>query len=321
MPDLYCVRADYGKYTQDFLDGGFAAYGLLNERDLTGVLDREDLYPIYKEVLPNEVNNHVIGKGVGQLARFLFEMKQGDYVLTRAADTEFFHWGVVLDDTYEFATKPGHCPYRHRRRVQWNTTKIRRSDLSVPLQNTLRSLLSVFGVEAKSEFFELIGKKEFVEAKKSSTDAYSVALERILTLTDTEFEELVAYLLTAMGFEETRHTGKTGDGGVDAEGTLDVGGLAKIALKVQAKRYKVSSRINEKTVREFRGSIPNGAQGAFITTCDFQGKAHDTATDPKFPRIGLVNGRQLVDLLTEHWAAIPEDVRDKLGLRSGLVLA
>ncbi|WP_424950315.1 restriction endonuclease [Deinococcus sp.] len=96
--------------------------------------------------------------------------------------------------------------------------------------------------------------------------------------------------------------------------------LAGPALRVHS-RYKLSSRITEKTVREFRGSIPNGAQGAFITTSDFQAKAHDTATQAGFPRIGLVNGRQLVDLLTEHWEAIPDEVREKLGLRSGLVLA
>ncbi|WP_424950317.1 restriction endonuclease [Deinococcus sp.] len=238
MPNLYCVRADYGKYTQDFLDGGFVAYGLMNDRDLSGVPDKEALYPIYKEVFPSEENNHVIGKGVGQLARFLFEMKAGDHVLTRAEEAEFFHWGVIVNNSYEFAVQPGHCPYPHRRKVKWNSARVRRSDMSVPLQNTMRSLLSVFTVEAKSEFFELIGKREFVEAKKSSSDAYEVALERVLTLTDKEFEELVVYLLTAMGFEETQHTGKTGDGGVDAQGTLDVGGLARIALKVQAKRLE-----------------------------------------------------------------------------------
>ena len=37
-----------------------------------------------------------------------------------------------------------------------------------------------------------------------------------------------------------------------------------------------------------------------------------------FPRIGLVNGRQLVDLLVERWGEIPQEFRDRLGLRPGV---
>ncbi len=41
-----------------------------------------------------------------------------------------------------------------------------------------------------------------------------------------------------------------------------------------------------------------------------------------FPRIGLINGKQLVDILSEHWDEIemPSDFKDKLGLKMGLVL-
>ena len=52
---------------------------------------------------------------------------------------------------------------------------------------------------------------------------------------------------------------------------------------------------------------------------DFQAKAAETALEPGFPRIGLVNGRQLVDLLVEHWADIPPDFQERLGLKPGLV--
>jgi hypothetical protein len=40
-----------------------------------------------------------------------------------------------------------------------------------------------------------------------------------------------------------------------------------------------------------------------------------------FPRIGLINGHQLVDLLVEHWEDIPPEFRDRLGLKPGLVIA
>jgi hypothetical protein len=38
-------------------------------------------------------------------------------------------------------------------------------------------------------------------------------------------------------------------------------------------------------------------------------------------RIRLVNGRQLVDLLVEHWEDIPTEFHTSLGPKRGLVLA
>ena len=45
----------------------------------------------------------------------------------------------------------------------------------------------------------------------------------------------------------------------------------------------------------------------------------DVALEPGFPRIGLINGRQLVDLLVEHWSDIPQEFQERLGLKPGLV--
>jgi hypothetical protein len=133
-------------------------------------------------------------------------------------------------------------------------------------------------------------------------------------------EILVGHLLTALGFEGSEVIGKTGDRGVDATGELNVANLAKVKVFVQAKRYKLGSRITANTVRQLRQAIPFGGQGAFITTADFQNTAHETALEQGFPRIGLVNGRQLVDLLVEHWEDIPAEFQTSLGLKRGLVL-
>lgn len=46
-----------------------------------------------------------------------------------------------------------------------------------------------------------------------------------------EFEILVGHLLTALGFEGSEVTGKTGDGGVDATGELNVSNLAKVSAQ------------------------------------------------------------------------------------------
>ena len=109
--------------------------------------------------------------------------------------------------------------------------------------------------------------------------------------------------------------------GVDATGILNVSNLAKVKVFVQAKRYKRGSKINANVVKQLRTAIPVGGQGAFITTADFQSSASEVAVEQGFSRIGLINGRQLVDLLVEHWQDIPEEFRDRLGLRIGLIRA
>jgi restriction endonuclease Mrr len=90
---------------------------------------------------------------------------------------------------------------------------------------------------------------------------------------------------------------------------------------VQAKRYKLGARINANTVKALRQNIPSNGQGAFITTADYQTSAKKIANEAGFPRIGLINGNQLVDILVEHWEDIPDEFKEKLNLKVGLVLA
>jgi HJR/Mrr/RecB family endonuclease len=323
MPEVYCVRAEFGKLTKHFLKGGYVAVGWIDSVDLSTVLTKTHLYPIYKSAHPNDTSNIVIGQQVGQIARFLFDIQAGDYVVTPDSDTELLHVGVVESSpSYIFSDMSDGCPYRHRRNVKWLDGAFNRSAFSVPFQNTMRSSLTVFNVSQKENFFETIGRKDLVHhLQRGSYDPNRAVLDQLLELNDKEFEILITYLLAAMGFEGAEHTGKSGDGGVDATGELNVANLAKIKLFVQAKRYRPGNKILARDVKALRQSIPAGGQGAFITTADFQLKAYDSALEQGFPRIGLVNGRQLVDLLVEHWIDIPEDFKSKLGLKPGLVRA
>jgi restriction system protein len=324
MTELYCVRADFGNYTEHFINGNYIAIGWLSGTDLTNIKNRDELYPIYKVEHPADTSNLVIGQQVGQIARFLLEIKAGDYVITPSSDTEYIYYGVVEDDTsYFYSDGSDGCPYLHRRKMKWNRTTIQRSAFSVPFQNTIRSSLTVFYISHKKNFFETIGKKELIPAidLHSEYDYYTTVLNKILELDDKEFEILITHLLTALGFEGSEHRGRVGDGGVDATGELNVSNLAKVKVFVQAKRYKLGTKINPNTVKALRQSIPFGGQGAFIATCDFQSAAKDVALEQGFPRIGLINGSQLVDILVEHWEDIPEEFKIKLNLKLGLVVS
>lgn len=324
MPELFCVRAEFGKYTDHFLKGNFIGIGWIKNTDLSKISTRDELYPIYKKEHPLDTSNVVIGQQVGQIARFLLEIKSGDYVITPSSDTDYIYYGIVEDDpSYFYSNGSDGCPYVHRRKIKWHKTPITRSSFSVPFQNTIRSSLTCFYISHKKNFFETIGKKNLIPDLDTNIeyDYYTTVLNRILELDPTEFEILITHLLTALGFEGSEHQGRVGDGGVDATGELNVSNLAKVKVYVQAKRYKLGTKINGNTVKSLRQSIPFGGQGAFIATCDFQSSAKEVALEPGFPRIGLINGNQLVDILVEHWEDIPAEFKEKLNLKLGLVIS
>lgn len=326
--NLYVVRADFGKYTDLFIKGGYVAIGWLHTIDLSNITERDELYPLYRKYHPEDTSNVVIGQQVGQIARFLLEIQPGDYVITPDANTDYVYYGVVQPgNSYYLADSSDGCPFTHRRKVKWNTVPILRNQFSVPFQNTIRSSLTVFRVNHLKDFLETIGKSELLPENERSVkyDYYTSVLNQILALEAKEFEILISNLLTALGFEGSRHTGKVGDGGVDVTGELNVYGMAKIKLYVQAKRYQLGAKISAGTVKALRQSIPYNGQGAFITTADYQKAAEEVAVDPNFPRIGLINGKQLVDLLADYWEDVwdqlPQELKDKLNFKLGLVLS
>lgn len=322
--NLYVVRAENGKYTDHFIRGGYAAIGWFHEDDLSKIKSREELLPMYKRLYPTDTSNVVIGQQVGQIGRFLLEIQPGDFIITPAADTDYIYYGIVSEgESYYFEKTDDGCPNRQRRKVSWVKTPVLRSMFNVPFQNSIRSSLSVFQVPHLNNFLQTIGKPELLPPSQQHEqfDYYTFVLNRILELDDKEFEILITYLLTALGFEGSEHVGKVGDGGVDATGELNVSNLAKVKIFVQAKRYKLGTKISANTVKALRQSIPSGAQGAFITTCDYQAAAKEIALEAGFARIGLINGKQLVDLLVEHWEDIPTEFKDKLNLKIGLVVS
>lgn len=321
MINVWCVRAEFGKYAQAFLKGGYAAIGWIEDKSLAECKSRDDIQLLYREAYPQDTSNIVIGQQVGQIARFLLEIQPSDIVITPDSNTELLHHGIV-EEGYRFEPNDPACPYMHRRNINWQTEPLLRSGLSVPLQNTMRSSLTVFSVSQVEEVLRLVGREgEIPPSKAKPYDPTNAVLEQVLKLDDKEFEILVGHLLTALGFEGSEVVGKTGDGGVDATGELNVSNLAKIRIFVQAKRYKLGTKISANTVKSLRTAIPFGGQGAFITTADFQRSAFDVALENGFPRIGLINGEQLVDLLVEHWDDIPHEFQDRLSLKRGLVLS
>lgn len=91
MNNVFCNRAEFGTYTQQFVSGDYVGIGRMATTDLAAKEARDKLYPLYTVAHPDDTSSIVLGKEVRQIARFHLEMKPGDYVITPAADPKLQH--------------------------------------------------------------------------------------------------------------------------------------------------------------------------------------------------------------------------------------
>ena len=123
-------------------------------------------------------------------------------------------------------------------------------------------------------------------------------LDWLLRTEPARFESLCAELLAAMGHEQVRVVGGSGDGGVDVRAVLRDRWGHHTSVVAQAKRW--SRSLGRRVVDEMIGVLSRGrfGQAILITTSDFS-KAARAAADSE-PRLRLVDGAQLVELMAAH---------------------
>ncbi len=318
---VYFVRADFGRYASDFQQKGYVAISWLPQLDLSeaSLKGRQFLADHYSEFEPGAGINRK-GQNVGQILRFLDELLPGAYVLTPRANREELLIGTVTGNYY-YETNLQGCPFPHRKPVEWKNQVLQRSGFSIPLQNTLGSPLSVYAVSQVEEVLAYVSNVPMNATKPLQSpvvqEVKARALKRLAALSADDFEILITQLLAAIGFE-AQHVGRVGDGGIDVRRILDVRGFARVDLEVQVKRYE-RTLITPQALREFRGSVRERAQAAFVTLSDFSVAARKEALREGAKPIGLINGSQLVDLLINHHNNLTLEMQQQLLLRDTLM--
>lgn len=125
---------------------------------------------------------------------------------------------------------------------------------------------------------------------------YKTELMKILlSLPPSGFEKLCQRLLRESGFEQVVVTGRTGDGGIDGHGILQVNPFVSFSVFFQSKRYKGS--VSASQIRDFRGAMLGRAdKGIVITTGSFTLDAKKEARRDGVPLIELVDGEKLIEM-------------------------
>lgn len=123
-------------------------------------------------------------------------------------------------------------------------------------------------------------------------------LALVRSLPPSGFERLCQRLLRESGFQRVIVTGRSGDGGIDGIGVLQVNPFVTFSVLFQCKRYQGS--VTPSHIRDFRGAMIGRAdKGIIITTGTFTLDAKKEARRDGVPPIELVAGEDLIHLFED----------------------
>ena len=129
-------------------------------------------------------------------------------------------------------------------------------------------------------------------------DIHTQLIDLLLKLPAAGFERLSQRLLREAGFVQVAVTGRSGDGGIDGYGTLQVNPLVSFKVLFQCKRYTGS--VSPSQVRDFRGAMSGRAdKGIIITTGTYTAEARREASRDGVVPIELIDGEKLVEMFKE----------------------
>jgi len=161
--------------------------------------------------------------------------------------------------------------------------------------NTFKQVERVFKDEQKSKNQTKPFVDETDEQEVEPQDHRVKLLNLIKQLPPSGFERLSQRLLRESGFQQVVVTGRSGDGGIDGVGILQVNPFVSFNVLFQCKRYQ--GAVMPSQVRDFRGAMMGRTdKGIIITTGTFTLDAKKEARRDGVPPIELVDGELLVQM-------------------------
>lgn len=322
MPDAaWLVRAGNDNELVDtFVEAGLVAIGW-PIGDVSMATSRDDVKRAYRETYPDH-NSRRVGVNAGQVYRFAHEVDVGDPILTYDKTDREYHVGEI---TGEYAYDPDDAPddYPHVRRVEWNE-RISRDAFPTPVKNTLGSTLTVFSVADRWTTIRAVLEGTYEETQEEETEeteppyideveaqADELISDIIANMDPFDFEELVAAVLRAMGYE-AETTRERHDYGVDVVAHPDALGFEEPYLNVQVKRQQ--GTVGGPAMREFTGTLGPHEKGLYVATGGYTRDARSVAREAR-RRITLLDRDEFIDLLIEHYDELDPEYKTLVPLR------
>lgn len=325
--------------TIELIDEGFISIAWDQVGDLREIRGgREGLKRILSDLLPDAKPRSIAGQA-GVLFRFRDEMQPGDVVVAPYKPDSTINLGVISSEYY-FDGQAG--THRHRRKVEWKKIGLPRTVFTQAGLYEIGSAITVFRVRKHTgEFLAALA------ARDPSVDAVAQAVDRAAeteqeddsgdeprasrierhtrdfvleslhrSLTHQEFEEFTAALLRALGYQ-ARVTQYSQDGGIDVIAHRDPLGVEPPLIKVQCKHH--TGTISSPEVQQLVGTQGVGELSLFVTLGSYSRDA--LAIERQRPGLRLLTGEDVVSLVLENYAQLPERWRAVIPLTSLLVVA
>ena len=320
--DMWMVRAGEDAFLFDeFKSKNAVMIGWNDTGDLSKVLMPEQIKKIYKDKWPESKDGNV-NINAGQISRFRFDFKKGDYVVTYNPDDRKYLVGEIIGD-YEY--NPKIAEYFHIHQTKW-VGEVSRDKLLISTRNTLGAISTVFklGDDARVDVLRVLeggGTQVAENAEQEKTELTTikedVALkaqefikDKLIALDWDEMQELIAGLLRGMGYK-TIVSPKGSDRGRDIQASPDGLGLEDPRIVVEVKHR--SGQMGSKEVRSFITGAGHGSKGLYVSTGGFSKDAKYEAERSTTP-ITLIDIDMLVSLLIQYYDSLDMDTRSLIPL-------
>jgi len=289
-----------------FLHGDCVALGWHKMGDLAALAPDRDAFraklsEVYPEKTPAAVSNNV-----GQLFRFVHEMKVGDIIVYPSRHDRQVHIGRI-GGPYKYSPGKGGT-FPHVRPVKW-LKAVPRTRFSQGALYEIGAAMAFFQVRNfADEYLTALEGKGPPPTSGPDVTVAPVAADVEQTTRDFVLKQLaqelkghplagfVAHLLEAMGYR-TRVSPEGPDGGIDVVAHKDELGFEPPFVKVQVKSTEGS--VGDPAVSALYGKVGENEFGLLVTLGKVTPQAKNFARGKS--NLRLIDGDELVELVLQHY--------------------
>jgi restriction system protein len=315
MKNMWMVRAGEDAFLiDDFKKKNYVSIGWNELSDLSKVSSKEKIKELVEEKCDFYTKKSQVYSAAGQISRFLFDFKKGDYVLSYDPGNRVYLVGEIQSD-YEYNEK--FSEYHHVRRVKW-LGEVSRDKLSTSTRNTLGAISTIFQINdiAMTEILGILeGKEKSAEELAQEAEeenlredmvsrANELIKDHLIKLDWNDMEQLVAGILRAMGYKTSITEGGS-DRGKDIEASPDGLMLTEPRILVEVKHR--SGQIGSKDIRNFH-SVLRGRKGLYVSTGGFSKEAKYEA-ERGTEQLTLIDADKLVELIIQNYDNFDVDTK------------
>ncbi|NOW44535.1 restriction system protein [Novosphingobium sp. SG751A] len=266
----------------------------------------------------------------GTLYRFVHEVKAGDLIAYPSKHNRMVNIGRANGKRwFERSAEAGEDDIPNCLGVDW-LGAFPRNEFSQSALNELGAYITLFLLRASAvEYAAKVDLGQTTPAMPADEpaqddDGASVAASQVAQesaadfvirrlhseLTGYDFEHFVAHLMECMGYT-ARVTQMSGDGGVDVIAHTDPMGFQPPIIKIQCKRQ--TGQIGEPEVSQLLGTLGDGEYALFVTLGSYSRQAR--IRERNNPRLRLIDGEQLVEMVQANYAQLSPRYRHTLPLK------